>query len=166
MGGGMMGGMGGGMMGGMGGGMGMMSIPSDKVAQIPLTGVCLNHGKPDPKPKMTYKLVATDTYTSDPVLRELLTMVGTGKLEPSAAQAAVWHQTDHMTWEQLAAKQIEHAGGVPSEPYFSNSELASAQQLVSQAQGRAREREQEAKTETKTEGKTVPVRNRRPETKN
>jgi hypothetical protein len=129
-------------MGGMGGG-GMFSIPSEKVAQVPFTTVCLNHGKPDPKPKMTYKLVPIETFTSDTVLRELVSMVGTGKLESSAAQAAVWHLSDHMSWEQLAAKKIEHVGGVPPEPYFTSSQMSSAQGLVAQAQGRVRERERE-----------------------
>ncbi len=154
-GGGGFGGGGGGMMGGGGGGM--FSIPPEKVVQVPLTTVCMDHGKPDPRPKMTYKLVPIEDYTSDPVLRELVAMVGTGKLDQSAAQAAVWHLTNNMSWEELAAKQILHVGGVPPEKYFSSSQLAGAQQIVASAQGRVRERE--------AEGDTAKPRNRRPEKK-
>jgi hypothetical protein len=146
MGGGMMGGMGGGM-GGMGGGMmggmggGFFSIPPEKTVQIPMTAVCLNHGKPEPKPKMTYRLIRLEEYTSDPVLQELLEMVGTGKLDSAVAQAATWNLTDKMSWEKLAAKEVERVGGVPNDPYFSDSELAAARQLVVQAQARARDRD-------------------------
>ena len=76
MGGGMMGGMGGGMGGmGMGGGMmgggggGFFSIPPEKTVQVPLTTVCLEHGKAEPRTKMTYKLVKLEEYTSDPALQ-------------------------------------------------------------------------------------------------
>jgi hypothetical protein len=154
-GGGMMGG-GMGMMGGMGmGGMGMMSIPSEKVVQVPLVTVCLNHGRPDPKPKMTYKLVSIESYTSDPILRELVTMVATGKLNRQAAQAAVWHVSDKMSWDKLQAKRIEYLGGLPSQPYFSPAELAAAQDIFAHASARVRERE--------AAGEPAKVRNRRPE---
>jgi DNA-binding transcriptional LysR family regulator len=130
-------GMGGGMMGGGGGGF--FSVPPQKTVQVPLTSVCLQHGKEEPRSKMTYKLIKLEEYTSDPVLQELLEMVGTGKLDSAVAQAATWNLTDKMSWEKLAAKEIENIA-VPNEPYFSQAELLAAQQLVGQAQTRARER--------------------------
>ena len=154
------GGMGGGGMGMGGGGGGFFSIPPEKVVQVPLTTVCMNHGKPDPKPKMTYKLVPIESYTQDPVLQQLVTMVGTGKLDRSAAQAAVWHVTDNMSWEELAAKKIRHVGGVPPEPYFSSAQLASARQIFVQAQAKAREDAEEGQ-----EAAPAKVNNRRPEKK-
>jgi hypothetical protein len=105
--------------------------------------VCLNHGKPEPKQNMIYKLVKLETYTSDPVLQELITSVATGRLEPKAAQAATWHLTDDMSWRELASKVIRHAGGVPPEPYFTPAQLGYAQQLVIQMQARVREQEKE-----------------------
>jgi hypothetical protein len=156
--GGMGGGMGGGMMGGMGGGF--FSIPPEKTVQIPMTAVCLNHGKPEPKPKMTYRLIRLEEYTSDPVLQELLEMVGSGKLDPAVAQAATWNLTDKMSWEKLAAKVVERVGGVPDDPYFSESELSAARQLVVQAQARARDRDK-----TKETDESPRPRNRVPEKK-
>ncbi len=104
------GGMGGGMMGGMGGGF--FSIPAEKTVQFPITSVCLNHGKAEPMPKMTYRLVKLEDYTSDPVLQELLEAVGTGKYDDrkQAAQAATWTLTDKMSFEQLSDKKIERLG--------------------------------------------------------
>jgi hypothetical protein len=133
--------MGGGMMGGGGGGF--FSIPPEKTVQIPLTTVCLEHGKTEPRSKMTYKLVKLEEYTSDPALQELLEMVGTGKFEndKAAAQAATWNLANKMSWETLANNEIERLGGVENDPYFTPAQMEAARQIVAQAQGRARERE-------------------------
>jgi hypothetical protein len=141
-------------------GGGFFSIPPEKTVQIPMTAVCLNHGKPEPKPKMTYRLIKLEEYTSDPVLQELLEMVGSGKLDPAAAQAATWNLTDKMSWDKLAAKVVERVGGVPDDPYFSESELAAARQLVVQAQARARDRDK-----TKEIDESPRPKNRVPEKK-
>lgn len=154
-------GIGGGGAMGLGGGAGFFSIPSDAVVQLPLNTVCLEHGKPDPQPKMRYKLVPIETYTSDPVLQELMVMVGSGTIDPAAAQAAAWNIANDMSWEKLAAKQIEHLGGVPPEPYFSRNQLAAAQQVASQAAGRVRERKEKEAEQPEAGSKS----NRRPETK-
>jgi hypothetical protein len=144
MGGGGMGGMGGGMggMGGMGGG-GFFSIPAEKIVQVPYTSVCLAHGKPDPHPRNTYRLMPVDEYTEDPALRELVRMVGTGKVNKQAAQAAAWHLADKMSWQELAAKSVRRLGGQGNLPYFSRNELLAAQQMVTLAEARAKERANE-----------------------
>jgi hypothetical protein len=149
---------GGGMMGGMGGGF--FSVPPEKTVQFPITTVCLNHGKAEPKPRMTYRLIKLEDFTSDPVLQELLVMVGTGAFDGNkqAAQAATWTVTDKMSWEKLAAKQIERVGGQPDDPYFTSAELSEAQQILAQAQGKARKRE-------KANGEASAPKNRVPEKK-
>ena len=89
-------------------------------------------------------------------------MVGTGKLDrdKQAAQAATWNLTDKMSWDKLAAKEIEHLGGVENEPYFSQAQLNAARQLVGQAQSQAREREKNKPAEDSSKPK-----NRVPEKK-
>lgn len=134
------GGMGGGGMAGGGGG-GFFSIPPEKTVQLHLDTVCLNHGKPDPKPHLTYKLVPIEKYTDNTVLQELAAMVSTGKLDRAAAQAAAWHLTDKMSWDDLAKKKIRHVGGVPPEPYFHPAQIAAARQLLNQAHQRVKDRE-------------------------
>jgi len=114
------------------------------VAQVPLTTVCLEHGKADPNARMRYKLVKVEEHTADPVLRELLVMIGTGKVDRQVGQAAAWHLANDMSWDKLAAKVIKRVGGLPSQPYFSQAELLAAQQLVSQAKATAREKEKES----------------------
>ncbi|HUQ72004.1 MAG TPA: hypothetical protein VM165_20905 [Planctomycetaceae bacterium] len=128
-GGGMMGG--GGFMGGGGGGFG--SIPPETVASIPLNGVCLQHGKPDPTSRSEYVLIPVENFSDDPVLHHLLAIVGTKQIDPQAAQAAVWHLTDKMSWEQLAAKSTTHVGGLPPTRYFSPAQLEAAYALLNAA---------------------------------
>lgn len=146
------GGGGGGMMGGGGGGMmgggGFFSIPAEKIVQVPYTSVCLAHGKPDPHPRNTYRIMPVDEYTEDPALRELVRMVASGKVNKQAAQAAAWHIADKMSWQELAAKSVHLLGGRGDLPYFSRSELMAAQQLVTQAEARAKERANETPTPT------------------
>ncbi len=146
---------GGGQFGG-GGGQGFFSIPAEKIVQVPYTSVCLAHGKPEPHPRNTYRLVPVDDYTSDPVLQEVVRIVATGKVNKQAAQAAAWHVADKMTWQELAQKSVRRLGGQGSYPYFSRSELFGAQQLVTLAQARAKEKAKDNKPASPGEDFPIP----------
>lgn len=135
---------GGGGLGGGGGGAGFFTIPPEKTVRIPLTSVCLNHGLPEPQPQMRYKLVPLDSFTDNVALRELLVAVGGGQLDANAAQAAAWHLSDKMSWEELSDKKGEPLGGVDPQPYFTETELYAARQFVADAQSPVRESEYRA----------------------
>ncbi len=65
-------------------------------------------------------------------------MLGTGKLNQGAAQAAAWHYTDDLSWGQLANKVgVTHIHG-PSEPYFSRQQLQVGLRIAGEAARRAR----------------------------
>ena len=98
---------------------------------MPYISACLNHGKPDPTPQANYKLMKVEQYTQDPVLQELIALVGAGTRNPQAAQAAVWNRTDDMSWEELTAKFSYAVVG--KVPYFKASELKAAKELSSRA---------------------------------
>jgi len=148
MGGGGMGGMGGGMggmgMGGMGGGMGGMggmpggafSVPPEKTKVLKITTVCLEHGKKEPSSRMAYKLVALDTFSTDPKLQAILEALGRGELSQKVAQAATWHVANGLSWDQLAAKKIDRLGR-PDDAWFSPNELLMAHRSVAVASERA-----------------------------
>ena len=56
-----------------------------------------------------------------------------------AAQAAAWHYTDKMSWEQLASKVgVKHIHG-PSEPFFSRVHLNKGLKIAMEAGRRVRE---------------------------
>ncbi|MFV0443313.1 MAG: hypothetical protein ACK5Q5_07060 [Planctomycetaceae bacterium] len=145
-GGGGMGGMGGGMggmgggMGGMGGGMGggggFFSVPPETIARVTYQSVCLEHGKPEPRPKLTYKLIRPEDYQDNPALHELLKLVSAGQVDKTAAQAAAWHLSSKMSWQELAAKTIDHVNA-PDEPYFHPRALYLAQAIVAESHKRA-----------------------------
>ena len=126
-----MGGMGGGM-GGMGGGMGggMFAVPPEKVRTIKVATVCLEYGKPEPSPRLPYRLVAIESFSSDPQLTAVLEAFGRGELSQKVAQAVAWHLASGLSWQQLAAEKIDRAGGYPDEPYFAPAELMAAFRVV------------------------------------
>ncbi len=89
-----------------------------------------------------YKLVQVSEYTEDPVLTELIRMVGTGKLNAKSAQAAVWTRTDNMTWDQLAAKNFNTLQGV--EYFFRPEHIQQGQMIMAHAEAKVRESAEES----------------------
>ncbi len=137
-----MGGMGGGM-GGMGGGM--WNVPPEKIAQFSVPTVCLEHGKPDPRPAVPYKIVPIDQVAQKPEVAEVCAMLATGQLSQRVAQVAAWHLNNDMSWQELASKQLRFANG-RRQPYFSQQEIFLAMQLVERAAKNVRERQQQYQT--------------------
>lgn len=127
--GGAMGGMGGGPMGGGG----AFSIPPEATRTLRVATVCLEHGKPEPNARHSYKLAELESFSADPSLAIVIERFGRGELPQKVAQAAAWHVANGLTWEQLAAEKIDHAGGVPDEPFFSPADLMAAHQVVAAA---------------------------------
>ena len=141
MGGGGMGGMGGGM-GGMGGGMGgMMRVAPERMRKMQVTTVCLEHGKPDPNPKMAYKIVPLDQVTKDSNVTVLCEALGNGLVTQNTAQAAAWHLMDKMSWSELAAKNRVESKYLGTIRWFSPIELKTAVAVVSECKRIADERQ-------------------------
>ena len=130
---------------GVGNGNGFFSVPPQKTVQVSLKTVCLAHGKPDPRQRMKYQLVKLEDYSSDSVLHETLKLFASGAFETETAQAAVWHLTDKMSWNDLKAKQIERIGLEPV-PYFNEKHVEAAQKLVDEARELAKETPRKAET--------------------
>jgi hypothetical protein len=143
----------------MGGG-GFFSVPAEKVVSLQFNSVCLEHGKPEPSPNSKYTLVPLSRVNSSPVLYQLLTRVGAGKVDPQSAQAAAWHLTDKMSFDELAAKTEEHLGDVNVTPYFSREQLLGAQMLLAQAESLAQDEEENDKVADKGDKKIDTKSNR------
>ena len=111
-------------------GGGMFSLPPEKTRVVKVTTVCLEHGKPEPSPIRPYKLVELESYSDDPRLEQLMQSIGKGEVSQKVAQAAAWHIANGLTWQQLAAEKIDHAGGDPDEPMFTPFELQAAFRVV------------------------------------
>lgn len=145
-----MGGGGGG--GGMGGG-GMFNVPAEKEANVKVPCVCLEHGKPEPTPRMAYTIKPIQSFTTKPGVAEMLKELGHAKIDQRAAQVAAWHLNNDMSWEQLADKKITYSDG-SSSPYFSAEELRSGMQIAEQAL-RASEAAPQEKGKKPSPGETV-----------
>jgi hypothetical protein len=131
------GGMGGGGFGGGQGGFG--NVPAERVGEIRLAAVCLEHGKDEPRPSIKYDLKPVEAFSKDPALHAMLKLFGEKKINQRVAQAAAWHLASKMSWEELSAKQIKRIGQGP-QPYFSPQELRAAWQLVEAAKTAAEKR--------------------------
>ncbi len=134
---------GGGGIGGGGGG-GFFSVPAEKTAKLKVQSVCLEHGKAEPRPKMTYDVRPLEDVTDNAALQELVKSYGSNgeKMDFAAVQAAVWHLSNDMSWKELAEKKYDHVGRA-DEPYFNTRQLNAARGLASAAAAKARELEEE-----------------------
>lgn len=149
------GGMGMGMgMGGMGMGGGMMNIAPEKTANFKVTTVCLEHGKKVPRPGIPYEIKPLESFTTKPEVKALLTALGNGKMNQRAAQVAAWHLANGMTFEQLAAKRIEHLDG-SSEQWFSREEIQAGMQVAQLAVAEAAQKKSEKTEKSPGEGVTL-----------
>jgi hypothetical protein len=135
------GGFGGGM-GGMGGGFGgggfAMNVAPEKVVKVKVPCMCLEHGKPDPTPRVAYELVPISVVAPKPEIAQICAMLGRGEISQNLAQACAWHLMDGLSWEQLAAlPKVKHLNGT-SEPWFTIDELRAANRVVVEAGIRAK----------------------------
>jgi hypothetical protein len=135
MGGGGMGGGGGGM--GGGGGGGFFNVEPNKVRRIKVNTVCLEHGKKEPSPRIKYEIVPIEWLTNKQEVAEICKMLGSGKLSQTAAQAAAWHYSDNMSWQELGQKVGKiHFNGL-TEPFFQPQQVMLGMQIANVARHRA-----------------------------
>ncbi len=123
------GGLGGGGGGGLGGGAGMFNIAPEKVGELKVATVCLEHGKLEPSKHIPYEVVPLEQCTSKLGVAEALALLAAGKTNQKVAQAAVWHLANGLTWEQLAAKKVNRVGRADT-PYYEAAELHAAVELT------------------------------------
>jgi hypothetical protein len=107
---------------------GIFSIPPEKTVTVRLATVCLEYGKPTPKPSMQYAIRPIEEVSSEPELYSVLKQLGTEDPDQRVIQAAAWHYANDMSWEKLAGIRNHHLNGI-SEPFFARRELDRAKRL-------------------------------------
>jgi len=117
--------------GGFFGGPGVFSVPAGKTIKVKVPCGCLQHGRPDPKPKIPYEIKPLESFTDKPEVRELLALFGRGRFSQRVAQIAAWHLTDEMGWAKLDGLRIKHLNG-RQERQFSRAEVEAAKKMVAQ----------------------------------
>ena len=104
----------------------LFNLPPEKVGRLRLRSVCLEHGKPDPKPLIKYQIKPIDEVTEKPEVVEVCAMLGRGEIPQRIAQLAAWHLNNDVSWQQLA--QIRPV--FVKKPTYSQKELAAAKKVV------------------------------------
>lgn len=116
-----------------GAGMGIMRIAPGKVRKLKAKTVCLEHGKPDPKPRIAYRMIPLEMFTDDPIIIHVCEQLGNGQIPQKVAQAIAWHQGNDLSWQYLAdldrMKSI-YRGKIK---FFSSEELTTAKSLHASA---------------------------------
>jgi hypothetical protein len=132
-----------------GGGGGFFSIPPEKVSKINLPVVCLDHGKKDPTSSVPYTLIPAEEHVDRAEVIVLLKALGRGEVEQHAAQAAVWHLNNNLSWQELATKLQGTVRTFNRPPYFTQREMHLALTYANEAKRRAQlERTDEQYKET------------------
>lgn len=105
------------------------NVPPGKVVKVRVDCVCLEHGKPNPRPRIPYEIRPIEKVSGEPAVRELLERLAAKKCSQRIAQIGVWHFTNDLSWSELAELKIEHLNGA-KERRFSRKEVEQAKQLV------------------------------------
>ncbi len=122
----------------------MFNLPPEKVCRLKLRSVCLEHGKPDPKPLIKYQIKPIDEVTEKPEVVEVCAMLGRGEVSQRIAQLAAWHLNNDMSWQQLAKIRPVFV----KTPTYSKKELAAAKKVVEKAARRIKKRSKPDKDTT------------------
>jgi hypothetical protein len=130
----------------VGPGFAPFNVAPEKVAQLRLASVCLNPGKPDPRPRMAYEIKPIESVTTRPEVQELCRMLGRGQVAQRPAQAAAWHLNNGLSWRQLAALRVRISFGPLARPLFTPRALAVAKKAAENATRLARDREHSDQT--------------------
>ena len=67
-------------------GMGMFNLPPERVGQLKVPTVCLEHGKREPQPNMKYEIKPIEQFTEKPAVKELCKALGHGELNQRVAR--------------------------------------------------------------------------------
>ncbi len=143
------------------GAQGFFSIPAEKVVSLRFNSVCLEHGKSEPGSTSKYTLAPVSRFSHDPVLYQLLTVVGRDNTDSKAVQAAAWHVTDKMSFQELSEKFNTPLGMITQTPEFTREQILAAQNLVERAKQRDLEMNPAGTIEPKSTPDTtatIPVR--------
>jgi len=124
------------------------NVAPENVAQLRLTSVCLEYGKPNPRPKMPYAIQPIQSATEKAEVEALCRMLGRGQVGQRAAQAAAWHLANEMSWEQLARLRRKSTVATLSQPIFTSRELAEGKKAAEAAIAMAEKRGQDAKADS------------------
>jgi hypothetical protein len=117
----------------------VFNIPPEKVGRWKLASVCLDHGKPTPRPQMQYQIKPIEQCAARPAVTELCAMLGRGEVNQRVAQLAAWHLNNNMGWTELAG--LRHRSTFGDRPAYSRTELGAGKRVAEKAVALAEKQE-------------------------
>ena len=114
------------------------NVAPEKVGKLKLTGICLEYGKPNPRPKVKYQIKPILSVTDKPEVAELCAMLGRGEIDRRSAQLAAWHLNNDVSWQKLASMREKLAVG--TRPTYSQQELKAGKEAAEKATKLAKQR--------------------------
>jgi hypothetical protein len=118
----------------------LMYVGPEKPGQVKVELLCLDHGKPNPRPAVKYEVKRVDEVTDKQGVTEVCQLLARGEITHCAAQLAAWHFSNGMTWEKLAA--LRHKEVFGSKPTYTAKEIEAAKKAAEKATEMAKKREQ------------------------
>ncbi len=116
--------------GGQGNGMGLMRIGPEKTGKLTARTVCLEYGKPDPNPRIAYRMIPIEKFTDNDQVALLCRQLGRGELTQKTAQAAAWHLANGLSWEKIAGINRIESKYLGNIKFFQPKELTRAKEFV------------------------------------
>ncbi len=128
------------------------NVAPEKVGKLKLTAVCLEYGKPDPRPRFKYQIKPIRSVADKPEVAELCAMLGRGEIGQRAAQLAVWHLNNELSWQKLANMRTKLAIG--TKPTYTQREFQAGKMAAETAAKLAEQhrRPSSGKTESLSQG--------------
>jgi hypothetical protein len=107
------------------------NVAPEKVGKLKLAGVCLEYGKPNPRPRFKYQIEPIQSATDKPDVAELCAMLGRGEIGQRAAQLAAWHLNNEVSWQKLESMRTKLTIG--SRSTYTRRELEAGKQAAERA---------------------------------
>jgi len=137
---------------------GAFNVAAEQVVKIKVPLLCLDYSKAEPNARVPYEVRPIDSYTSVPEIQDLCKLLGEGKLDHQAAQAAAWHLANQMSWDQLKnLRKYPHLPAFYAQKYFTPTQISEAMKITDQAMKMAEARTKAAPPAQKSAASTNSV---------
>ena len=110
--------------------VGFMRIAPNRSRKVRAITICLEHGKPEPNPRIAYTIMPIEDYTDDQRVAKLCSSLARHDISQNAAQAAAWHLANGLGWEEIAKLNRIESKYLGNIRFFRSKEIAAAKQFT------------------------------------
>ena len=109
---------------------GFMRIAPNRPRKVKAITVCLEHGKPEPNPRIKYTIMPIGDYTEDKRVAKLCSSLARRDISQNAAQAAAWHLANGLDWEKIAKLNRVESKYLGNIRFFRSKEITAAKKFI------------------------------------